>query len=134
MTTYGVPTLGDSLYLTEPGTKLTYLIRTYSILPSNVMPVLSNNVLSLSGRVAQYGSNPDNLCQIVTDDLTQLLKKNFPDGIPDVLVTYTAQDNGWYSVTMSATIQINGQTYQGDYTHTVVNNTVVLPNDQVSYL
>ena len=134
MTTYGIPTLGDNLYLTDPSAVLTYLIRTYSIVPANTVTILSGNILSLSQRAVESGGSPDKLAQVVTTDLTTLLSRNFPTGIPDVLVTYDVQDNGWYTLDMSATIQINGQVYQADYRHTIANNTVVLPNDQVSFL
>lgn len=135
MTTYPIPTLGDKLYLTDPSTALTYLIRTYAIVPGNVVPILPNNVKSLSYQAAQHGSNADKLCQVITTDLQQLLQKNFPSCIPDVLVTYDLEEDGWYTVTMSASMQLNNQIYQADARHTVTsNNTVVLPNDQISYL
>lgn len=133
-TTYAIPTLGNNLYLSDPSTALTYLVRTYSIVPTNTVPILADKILSLSQRAAELGAHPDKLASVVISDLTQLLSRNFPTGTPDVLVTYETQPNGWYTLIMSATIQINGQIYQADYRHTIANNVVVLPNDQVSFI
>lgn len=128
-----IPTLGNSLFLTDASTKLTYLVRTYAIMPKSIGPVLRDSILSLGYQVAQFGTNPVGLCQKVQEDITTLCKTNFPEANPIVTVSHTDKPNGMYTVDISATLSINGDIIQADYHHTVSGNQILLPNDIVDF-
>lgn len=131
MSTNAIPTLGDQMMLTDPSTQLTYLIRTYAIIPKHSMPILMGNIRSLAIMAAQYGRNADRLQAAVLEDLTALLNKNFPQATNNVTVTHEANEDDSYDLIMSATLTINGTIVQADYRRTIKNNQVVLPNDTV---
>ena len=107
-----VPTLDAQSILSNPQDILAYQLRYYITMPLSVSDTTSGLMISLADTVSRYQAIEGNLVRSVTDDLTTVYSRFFPQtGSLTVDVTTSDNGDGTYNITILLAVIVNGQSY-----------------------
>lgn len=135
-TTYRVPTMGATTFLTDPGEIIKYQLRNYLAMPRSSSDVYYDSIRSYMDTVSRHQHNRDVFRAQVESDIEYVLKRVFYNDTAGVSVSVTTKDGpsgtmGYYVVIL-ATVTIDGYLHSVSPDFVIVNGIPMMRNDQVS--
>lgn len=116
-----IPTLGTTSYLTDPSTKIGYVLRQFAAAPKNATATFYNETISLQDILSRYAQDRDAVREPIIADLTRVYNNVFPDASA-VTIDVQLQDvpeKAAYNIIIGVTVIIAGVPYTLKQTTTV---------------
>lgn len=132
-----VPSLTNSLYLTDTQSIIINVLQRYTRTPQDTIPIFSDLIISLKWTAARFKGEPDNLVAAMTAELQNCYDRIFGNNFLSAVVTWpgVADDNGNYAVTLAVTYtEVSGKPVQTGTTISLTpEGQLIIPEDTIQF-